>query len=472
MAKVPARPPVSLQYLLWDGTDSVDSFALGEGLHKAFRCVNLLDDSPAAQEFVSTASAGKPRVFQPAGPDGKTFSAALWQRGMFEFPRTFYDAPHANAGGDRAHIFAYSGHGIPGFMFSESAVLVGASNPIAGSMSSFSFSPLRWNHANTKVVLFSACRQLAGRPQQFRWSRTMRGTNVVHCILSYRNTAPAASTSASINRSFVASLAKGATFLEAWQSAHSGPGLRNRWAALVYKSAIGDRLDLWAKSGSLASAPTKDEDILYFDRDHTSCRAVTEPRKVLNLTPTFRSSPSAVIPTGLSAGDKVPPWTLLRPGTKLNLAIHWTDPSETFKDGDVVWLAALQVRPDYAGPFDITNLFEIEGAPSGDVNSWGRIHDESAGWKPDTYGDLYEFRIDRAAMPWLSHDPSWNSITIPIKIIGQPNDHLPVFYFMLRVERGTSEFGIPTKIFKGVRVADQARLVDDFQFFVFLITQT
>src|SRR5215470_6655256 len=127
----PARPPVPLQYLLWDGTNPVDSFALGKGLHASFRCLNLLDDSPAAEEFVSTAARGKPSVFQPSGPDGKTFSETLWQRGMFEFPLTFFDAGHHNAGDDRPHILAFSGHGIPGFMFAESGVLICASNPVS-----------------------------------------------------------------------------------------------------------------------------------------------------------------------------------------------------------------------------------------------------------------------------------------------------------------------------------------------------
>jgi hypothetical protein len=147
------------------------------------------------------------------------------------------------------------------------------------------------------------------------------------------------------------------------------------------------------------------------------------------------------------------------------------DAAASFQDGDIVWLAALQVRPNYFSPFAIQDLFEIDlpDASRGDVISLGRVHDAGAGWEPDTYTDLYQFQIKRAGMPWLTHDATWNTLTIPVTIKGKPNDHLPVFYIMLRVARGEKEFGIPTTVSNGQTIADQGRLVDDFQFFAFVV---
>jgi hypothetical protein len=115
MADRPARAPTQLQYLAWDGTDPVDSVRLAKDLARSFRCINLLDDSPSGEFGVI----GSPRIFQPCGKDGTDRTDILWVRGMFEFPRTFFNPVHNNAGGDLPAILQYSGHGIPGFMFTQ-----------------------------------------------------------------------------------------------------------------------------------------------------------------------------------------------------------------------------------------------------------------------------------------------------------------------------------------------------------------
>ena len=62
-------------------------------------------------------------------------------------------------------------------------------------------------------------------------------------------------------------------------------------------------------------------------------------------------------------------------------------------------------------------------------------------------------------------------------IKGRPNDHLPLFYMMARVERriegGITEFGIPTDLVaaRGLRLANQRRLVDEPQFCVFIVDE-
>jgi hypothetical protein len=148
--------------------------------------------------------------------------------------------------------------------------------------------------------------------------------------------------------------------------------------------------------------------------------------------------------------------------------------TDTFQDGDKIWLGALQVRPDYAGPFDIKTVIQFGGQSalisSGKVVVLGRLHDESAGYTADTYSDLYEFVVNRSAMPVGILDSTFSQLTIPLIIGSKPNTHLPIFYLMIRVERGTREFGIPTDLdaTRGIRIANQAKLVDEPQFCVFL----
>jgi hypothetical protein len=472
----PARPPTRLQHLCWDGTDPVDSVKLAKGLATSFRCINLLDDSPAGEFGVL----GSPRIFQPCGVAGTDRTDVLWLRGMFEFPRTFFNPVHNNAGSDLPAILQYSGHGIPGFMFAEGDVLIATSRamtltgfaPATGL--AWAFNDEGWNNVSTKVLIFSSCRQLAGRPQQFLWSNRMRGAaNRVHILLGYRNTAPVAATSAEINKSFIKNLAAGQTFINAWRGAHGG-GLRQRWAALAFRSSVGDRMDHWVRDGSLPAEPAVDEDILYFDEDNRSGRVVTTPSPDFSMDMTFVSAVRPGVPR-LVAGNTLPPWTVLWTGTVVNVGLKFR--TDTFVNGDKVWLGVLQVRPDYFGPFDIETVIKFVNhtalISSRAVSVFGRLHDESKGWVADTYGDLYQFEINRAGMSFAALDSSFTSLTIPMVIGSQPNDHLPIFYMMVRLERGSREFGIPTDLdaARGIRIANQARLVDEPQFCVFHIAR-
>ncbi len=468
--RVPARPRVPLEYLLWDGTDPVDSQALGEGLRR-LRWENLLHDSPAGEEFVTPR---RPRCFQPAGEHGTDFSLPLWMRGMFEFPRTFLDPMHHNRGDNRPNLLAYSGHGIPGFMFSESMILICSSRPMIGPLDRWSFvlSP-QWNHPSLKVVLFSACRQLSGRPQQWLWSQAMRGANPMHMILSYRETAPAASASAGINQRFLGNLQNRQPFVEAWKNAHNTANLSVRWAALCYRTAVNDRLDEWIRSGSLSSRPDpRTEEILYFDNDNGAGRVVQEPTQHLDCW---------LSPRGNST--RIPPWFLIHPNIQLDLHIEFLPSShQHFEDGDELWIAAIQVRPDYAGAseqpphqnFDIRLLFTIDVSPDPLVNGTarvaGRIHNRSHGWS-SANEDVYTIRIDRS-LGWLNPNATWTHLKIPIRLHSRFNDHLPIFYFMLRVKKTAQRraFGIPIIMAGGEEIADQDRLIDDFQYAVFVLT--
>jgi hypothetical protein len=461
---------------MWDGTDPVDSRELANRLARSFRCVNLLDDSPKGEFGII----GRPRAFQPCGAKGKDVTVDLVLKGMFEFPQIFFDPIHENAGGDHPAILQFSGHGIPGFLFSESGVLFATSEPMEAFLPTKATGTIwnlvnrRWDNPSTKVVIFSACRQLAGKPQQFLWSQRMRGeSHRVHTLLSYRKTAPEAKTSAAINKKFVANLTDGQTFIEAWRGAH-GDGLRRRWAALAFRSAVEDRLSQWVQDGALPSEPAADEDVLYFDEETRAGRVVTKPAPDFHAVFRFLAAAHSPVPP-MRFGQVIPPWTRMRAGTLLELSLHFLH--STFQDGDRVWVAATQVRPDYHKPFRIDRVIRFvkhdDLVATGAIGTFGRIHSEERGYKPDTYSDLYEFEIDRKAMPVGTLDSTFSTLFLQMEIVGKPNNHLPLFYLQFRVERGETEFGIPTKPDKDVfiAVADQRKLLDEPQFCVFLFDQ-
>jgi len=478
MADRPARTPTQLQYLMWDGTDPVDSITLAKGLAKSFRCINLLDDCPAGEFGVRDT----PKIFEPCGKAGTDITDDLWILGMFGLPRVFFKPVHQNKGDDLPAILQFSGHGIPGYMFSNSSVLIAASramtatrDPAIKASLNWNFVDVGWDNPSTKVVIFSACRQLAGLPQQFHWSNRMRGaSNRVHIILSYRNTAPDAGTSSDINKAFISNLAAGQTFINAWRGGHGG-GLRKRWAALAFKSSVNDRMDHWVRDGSLPAEPAADEDVLYFDEDNRTGRVVTKPKPDFSMAMTFVSGAN-VFPV-LFAGNIVPPWTILRRGTQVNVNVAFI--TDTFNDGDKVWLGLVQVRPDYAGPFEIETALKFPNQDAlidgGTIKVRGRLHDESAhpkDYPPDGYGDVYEFIINRKGMSFATLDSTFAHLTVPMVIGDSPNDHLAIFYMMARVERDGKEFGIPTDLVKGIRIANQKKLVEQAQFCVFHIFGT
>jgi hypothetical protein len=479
MADRPARAPTQLQYLAWDGTDPQDSIRLAQDLARSFRCINLLDDSPSGEFGVI----GSPRIFQPCGKDGTDRTDLLWVRGMFEFPRTFFNPVHNNAGGDLPAILQYSGHGIPGFMFSQNGILIVTSRAMNGTRSptgslDWKFVDDAWNNPSTKVVILSACRQLQGKPQQFLWSNRMRGgANRVHTILGYRETAPLAKTSADINDVLIANLRKGQSFITAWRGAHVAAGIPRNWAALAFKSSVNDRMDHWVRDGALPAEPAVDEDILYFDEANRSGRVVKTPTPDFSMDMTFVVG-TAAIPAfpALIPGDVVPPWTILRPGTFVNLRLRFI--TDTFQDGDTVWIGLIQVRPDYHAPFDIMRIIKFINQDdvvlkTGIVQVLGRLHDISRGWKPDEYNDVYSFEIDNKGMSFASLDSSKKALTIPMVIGNDPkNGGYAIFYMMVRVEREGKVFGIPTVKHGGLPVADPAKLIDEPQFCVFNLVES
>jgi hypothetical protein len=491
--KTPAKPPVQLQYLLWDATDPIDSNVLGLGLEKRFRWQNLLVDSPAGETFITT---GPPLIFQPDAEisltDGEVISRQ--SRGITELTHTFFDPVHHNTGSDRPALLAFSGHGMPGFMFGDHDFVICTSRPVTKTGPhkgvvdfdwKFDRRPVRpspvfqWNHQSIKVVLLSACRQLQGRPQQFYWSRAMRGSNPVHMIVGYRETAPIASDSADINRLFLKNLfgstgKDGQKILDAWKNAHLKVGLPRSWAALCYKSSRADRLDEWTRTGKLASTPDPKEDILYFDGANLSGRVVTEPHQDLDCFLTDRGG-----------SDPFPLWVPVPKDAKLDLHIQFVNEKESFQNFDEIWIAASQVRPDFVGPFDMAELILFDVPPADDPTGTGEvetpvlIHDPSRIRSNDYRNDAYRFTIkDRsAASKFLKFDSTFNEMIIPIKMGGLQNNSHRACYFMVRVSNLDApkslklprrEFGIPT-IGTGVsRIADQHRLIDDFQFAVFM----
>ena len=467
--RFPVRPSVPLEFLLWDGTEPTDSYALGNGL-LTMRWGNLLHDCSSTEEFLTTGARNHPRCFMPAGLHGTDYSNVLWQRGLFEFPRKFFDPHHNNTGNNRPNILAFSGHGIPGYMFSESGILMCSPQPMAGSYNNWRYiiDPV-WNNPATKVVILSACRQLSGKPNQYYWSRTMRSVNPVHMILGYRNTAPSAATSARINGAFLRNLRVGQPFVQGWKNAHSGSALQNRWAALCYTSSINDRIDEWMRVGRLTSSPNISGEIKYFDSDNINGRVVLPHRKYFNcwLTPVGRP-------------EKVPPWSILRPNSQVDLHIELIPPtSATFDVGDTLWIGCLQVRPDYAGvgepapyfDFNINRVFTLinnpNAEPSGSMAAAGRLHDRNAGWT-SLHHDVYIIRINNSPR-WTSINSSRTHLTIPIRLGSQFNSHLQVFYFMIMLRKLSSghNFGIHTRTIGSEEIAEQDSLVDDDQFAVF-----
>ena len=459
-----AVPSNQLSYLLWDGTDAIDSHRLGAAL-RARGWANLVDGEPES-DVLPRARPGRERVVAVAGVDGRgTLTNAQWANALVNSPVAFLEA---NTPGGSADFLAYSGHGIPGCMFAENNVLIASSRPIefvprATPPWRFVANP-HVDNPRTKVLLFSACRQLCGRPQQFRWSQIMRGSNPVHMILSYRETAPSASVSAGIHADFVARALRGVPMIDAWQQAH-GTAHASRWAALFYEVCRGDRLDQWTTSGTLSSAPTSTGAIHYIDSSGTHVVSGDTPRHL-----EVWSSPAR----GSSA--PVNPWFVYQADTAADVNIDFL--ADSFQPDDEIWLGLLQVRPDYAADgFDINNLVSLDGVtpgPTSSVQNLGRLHDHRRGWNVDTYNDVYAFRYGTRPTAFTANSTN-TRITIPVRFRRQVNAHVPVFYFMVRVvgmRNGTrTEWGLPTTTVGAVPAADMAQLENYHQYNVFLLVR-
>ncbi len=424
----------------------MDSQALGQGLQRA-RWVNQVR---SGDQFA--IAKGGPAVLQPAGADGFSEDDTLLFRGMFEIPLSVLGNPlRGDSAGHSGDIVAVSGHGVPGFMFSESIIPIGMSRPIETSASDWRTSIGRWTYSSRqrwkrpapKIALFSACRQLQGQPQQFYWSQAMRSAEPVRMILSYHETAPAAGSSASVNRRFVRHLRQGATFLDAWRRAHPGAGLARRWAALCFEASTSDTLNEWMHSGAPPSQPDPASDILYFDDQHPSGRVVVEPRQEVDCWLTPHGS-----------RDRLPPWYLCANDAAVDLHIRLLDAAARLQQDDRIFVASSQVRPDYFGPFRIQDLFRFDGQDSlinnGLLRSSRRIHAAL----PEFGDDTYQITV-RTSGP-TAPDSDGQGITLPIRLGRAQNEHIPLYYFHVAIRGNGRQFGM-----KGTL------LEDEFQFGMF-----
>lgn len=227
-------------------------------------------------------------------------------------------------------------------------------------------------------MIFSACRQLQGKPQQSYWSQTMRTPSPVHMILSYRETGPIAEASAVMNQRFIKYARDGKPLVEAWRRAHSASTQVRRWAALCYEACVDDKLRDWAKLGGLPSHPDPKGTILYFDSDTPNGVAVVQVTPDVDCWLTTRGSSA-----------RLAPWTLCANNALMDLHIQVLDPAGQLKGGDRIAIMASQVRPDYFGPFDIRNLFIInrqtELVTKSLLASRRVIHDDYPDYGEDTY---------------------------------------------------------------------------------------
>ena len=448
LAAVPAIKP--LNYVLWDGTDPSDSQALGKGLSR----LGWQNQVDATAQF-ATKAPNQPAVLQLAGADGFSTDDNLLFKGMFQVPQAvFGSALPGDSSGHSGCIVAVSGHGVPGFMFSESLLPIAMSRPIETTASDWRHSLGNWKYAptpvwtdpKTKVVILSACRQLQGAPQQFFWARTMRGSDPLHVLLSYRETGPSAQASAAVNGRLLQHLKAGDPFVKAWKKAHSASSQSYRWAALCHDDAVDDTLADWMRLGHLPSRPDPKGTILYFDADTPNGRAVQEVRPDVDCWLT---------PRGDSA--RLPPWCLCANDVPVDLHVSLLAPGQRLQPEDRVFVVASQVRPDYFGPFSIQNLFTIEGQDAliqqGILKTARLIHEDA----PDYGDDAYEITIrTTAGAPALAADG--RSLTIPIKLGRAQNEHIPLFYFHVAIAgSGNRRFGVQSG----------RPIIDAFQFGMF-----
>jgi hypothetical protein len=424
--------------VLWDGTDPVDSQALGKGLDR----LGWKNQVKKGDKLAQTAS-GQPSVLQPAGAKGFDLSNELMFRAMFEFPQALLGKPLKGDGaGHMGSMVAYSGHGVPGFMFSESLLPIGMSRPIETSAAdvanavgnwSYTSSP-SWGAPTPKIALFSACRQLQGRREQYFWSQTMRTSDPVRMILSYRNTGPAAESSARVNRRFFRFLRAGETFIDAWKHAHPGANLSERWAALCYEASVGDKMTDWMRKGEFPSKPAPASKILYFDSKTTGGREVKAVTYELDCWLTYQGS-----------AGKVPPWYLFGNDSDVDIHVQLVDPAARMVPGDRLFLVASQVRPDYFGPFGIQGLVKLEGQDAlmaaGKLKTSRRIH----GNYPDYGDDTYELTLGSSGHTAPSADG--RSVKLRARLGKAQNEHIPLYYFHVAVRgSGGHNYGMKADV--------------------------
>ena len=463
MSPLAVAPKRRLTFALWDGTDPEDSRALASALGEGLPCSNFLDQPSAANDFV-TGRNGIPKVFQPAGPMGDDYRMddGAIRRGMFELPNKLLAGPHHGLS-SAPHIVAVSGHGVPGFLFSESYLLMAASRPMVSVQSDWRLSPgswsydsdAKWNHPNTKVVLLSACRQLQGEPEQWRWANNMRGANPVHVLLGYHETAPSAATSAAINRRFVRLLRGGKPFVEAWRLAHVGDSFSWRWAALCYSECVADSMTEWAKTGELSSRPdSSSSTILYFDFENVYGRPVTLPHTSIDCWMTPRNT-----------WRRLPPWTRVGGGAELDLHVGLLG-EQFFEPGDTVSVTTIQVRYDYLNEFKVEKIFHPTSAEA--LAEAGTLTLRCLAYAGGT--DTMDFHISRTVPSPIRLSTDRRTFSMPVAFAQRVpmGNHFPIFYFQVSIVGPNKRIGL---------LADQAgpmsrdlrrRIINDFQFAHFL----
>ncbi|WP_394847457.1 hypothetical protein LZC95_08325 [Pendulispora brunnea] len=93
------------------------------------------------------------------------------------------------------------------------------------------------------------------------WARVFAKSHPhVRGILAYEEASPGADSSVSIAQRFFQHLKDKKPFLDAWRAANQ----TQKWAAIVHKEALGDRLDLWSQFKPLTTVETTADTFSYY----------------------------------------------------------------------------------------------------------------------------------------------------------------------------------------------------------------
>jgi hypothetical protein len=390
--KAPATP---LFYVTIDGTDAIDSVAIGTLWQQQFGWKNLLFDWQASKsdahrrvdnahptlpiKFVSrrqSASTGGNTFadicIMPEGPDGKGVDPGNWPSSdpgknvaqlsdanafIQDFvlsPRCAPGSPTQQLGtGSRVADMVYiSSHGVvSGDMFGTASNEIEAVLPFfiltRAAASGKSFDGVKW-------LILSNCNTLVTGTHN-DWLTLMKASTQFRGILGYHGTSKEADTSSGADVSFAKQLKAGKSMRDAWRAANKRWGMTDRWVVMCHDAAKDDDIQAW-NAGTLAPVSFTPPSVLLFDEANLSGTPVV-PTK----------DPFTVSWSKTIAGASVPitPKNRYDKGNKVfdrdELGITVSSPplAATFAPGTTVSITLVLVRENYPVPIDVSTMFTI-----------------------------------------------------------------------------------------------------------------
>ena len=260
-------------------------------------------------------------------------------------------------------------------------------------------------------LLLSNCNTLKADTHS-DWLKLMTGLTPLRGIVGFQDLCPLAPGSADVFASFIRRLAKGKTFIKAWEKALKVRGLEERWVVLCHKNAVDDTIVKW-NSNRLTTIPPNSK-ILKFNKSNPTGIEVTPAADPFE---SFWSKGS----TRITATNRSDSTNKLKVGDAISITVKPSPPATTFATGTKIAITVVYIRTNYPkAKIDVIKMFNVTDQSGASAPTTADLNPDSPGghdsWELLVIGTPSEVKLnlnckDLSMLPFSNY-PLWLRVDI------------------------------------------------------------